>query len=56
MRALAGTSLKEQSDLWEAFSNFRKARNTYVHEGRLEVAGSLIDLPQATSLVDSAAP
>ena len=33
LKILTGVSLKDENELWEAFKNLKKARNSFVHEG-----------------------
>lgn len=54
LHALTGRSLKEEADLWQRFTELRKARNGLVHEGVAEVAGKPVDAAKAKELVDNA--
>ena len=44
-------SLKENNLLWEAFSNLRDARNTFVHEGMAVIGCNPVTVEKANELV-----
>ena len=46
-----GTSLKADNLLWEAFSNIRNARNSFVHEGQAKIGTTIVDVSKAGDLV-----
>jgi hypothetical protein len=49
--AVARRSLKEDHRLWEGFQNLRKARNTFVHEGKAIIGGAPVDAVEARRLI-----
>ena len=51
LREFVGHSLKEELTLWTAFQHLRKARNTFVHEGRAVIGGQDVDEAQARVLI-----
>jgi hypothetical protein len=51
LKLLSGHSLKERTELWEAFQNLRTARNSFVHEGTAVVGGKAVDADQALKLL-----
>ena len=51
LEILSGRSLKDQPELWEAFMNARKARHSFVHEGRALIGGQEISLAEAVALL-----
>jgi hypothetical protein len=50
LEALGGRSLKEDNRLWAAGANLRRARNTFVHEGRATIGGSAVTRERAREL------
>ena len=54
LRIMAGTSLKENNELWEQFQNLRKARNSFVHEGKARVDNQVVDAAEARRLIGKA--
>lgn len=54
LHVLAGHSLKEDQDLWNAFLNLKKARNSFVHAGIAEIRGKTVDSAEAAVLVNGA--
>jgi hypothetical protein len=55
LKALTGRSLKDRSDLWEAFGNLRDARNSYVHGGTPSIgkgaSASVVTVSRAQELL-----
>jgi hypothetical protein len=52
---LSGRSLKRESVLWRAYSDLRKARNSFAHEGKSTLPGGSIVTPEkALELISSA--
>lgn len=51
---LLGFSLKEDNDLWKAFSNLKKARNSFVHEGVAKVGGKPLSEDDVKILLENA--
>lgn len=43
LKVLLGISLKENNALWEAFSNIKNARNSFVHEGVAKVGNTIVN-------------
>jgi hypothetical protein len=54
LQVLCGHSLKEDNGLWEAFKNLRRARNSFVHEGLAMVGKQVLQIADATALLDKA--
>lgn len=54
LKILIGVSLKDENELWDAFKNLKKARNSFVHEGIAKIAGRGINREEAYQLVGSA--
>lgn len=52
LKLLCGQSLKEESKLWDIFVTLKKARNSFVHEGRLLVDKHELNSIEARDLVD----
>lgn len=54
--ALAGTSLKDQKELWAAYLNLRKARNSFCHDGKaVDLNHQAVDHVAAQKMVQQAA-
>jgi hypothetical protein len=51
LHAVSGHSLKEDTRLWQAFQNLRKARNTFVHEGRAMIGNEAVTPQRVSELV-----
>jgi hypothetical protein len=51
LHALAGRSLKDRPELWEAFRNMREARNSVMHDGTLSIGGHPVSREQAFTLI-----
>lgn len=51
LRVLSGVSLKEKSELWEAFTHLKKFRDSFIHEGKLELGGKRVTVQEAYNLV-----
>lgn len=54
LRILTGVSLKDEKELWEAFKNLKKARNSFVHEGIAKIGDRALNREDACRLVGSA--
>jgi hypothetical protein len=54
LHALTGHSLKERPELWKAFQNLRKARNSLMHEGVLAISGAAVTRDQGFALIGRA--
>lgn len=54
LKHFAGHSLKEETKLWQAFTELRTARNKFVHEGTARVGGNSITNERASQLIASA--
>lgn len=54
LRALTGSSLKDDNVLWEAFQNLRKVRNSFVHDGRPTLGYQVVEPQRAAQLVEAA--
>ena len=54
LHAVSGSSLKDHATLWEAFQNLRKARNSFVHEGRAKIGEQAVTVDRARELVTQA--
>ena len=54
LEALGGKSLKQERELWEAFTKIRKARNNFVHEGVASVDGKTVTPAEAAELLGKA--
>src|ERR1019366_7247951 len=55
LRVFTGRSLKDENELWEAFTTLRKARNALAHEGTATASGVPVDGDTARRLVNNAA-
>ncbi len=55
LKALLGSSLKENSALWEAFKNLKTARNSFVHDGTALIGKKPVTENEARNLVNNAA-
>ncbi|MFH1716881.1 MAG: hypothetical protein ABIF19_05985, partial [Planctomycetota bacterium] len=55
LKTLSGTSLKDSPDLWEAFRNIEEARDTFVHEGAAQVAGTAVSPDNVRQLLQKTA-
>ena len=51
MQALGGRSLKNDVRLWEGYQNLRKARNSFVHEGRAVIGDKAVSKTRALELI-----
>lgn len=51
LKVLLGISLKENGRLWEAFSNIKNARNSFVHEGVAKVGTTIVDNKMAREYI-----
>lgn len=49
LEILSGRSLKRESPLWGAYCDLRKARNSFVHEGKSVLAGGAVVTPDKAS-------
>lgn len=54
LRILIGTSLKEDTELWNAFKNLKKARNTFAHGGVAKIGNTPIDVSEGAELINKA--
>ena len=54
LKCFTGHSLKEEKNLWQLFSELRKARNSFVHTGTIVVDGKIVNQTMAVALVASA--
>jgi len=54
LRVFTGHSLKDESKLWQAFSELRKARNSLVHEGSVKLGGKPLEAGDALNLIFNA--
>jgi len=54
LKILTGVSLKEKKELWDAFKNLKKARNSFVHEGIAKVGNRALSREDAQRLIGSA--
>jgi len=54
LKMLAGSSLKDEIELWEAYKNIKKIRNGFVHEGKLELGDIPVDIYLAGQLIEKA--
>jgi len=54
MRAVTGESLKDDNRLWALAKNLRDARNSFVHQGRAELAGISVTPQRAYELIHGA--
>jgi hypothetical protein len=55
MQMLAGKSLKKEKALWDAYGNLRKARNSFVHEGKAVMLDKTpVDATKAQELIHGA--
>jgi len=52
LRVFTGHSLKDEPQLWERFTEVRKARNALVHEGAAKVGAKPVDAGKARELVN----
>jgi hypothetical protein len=55
LKFLLGSSLKENSTLWEAFKNLKAARNSFVHDGVAQIGKKPVTEDEARRLVEHAA-
>lgn len=53
-KQLIGCSLKEENELWKAFDNLRKARNSFAHRGTTELNGTRLTTVDALEFIKSA--
>jgi hypothetical protein len=51
LKEFSGHSLKEKAALWEAFTNIKSARNSFVHEGIARIGRSTLTPDNAAALV-----
>lgn len=51
LKTFSGKSLKDDNNLWEAFQNLRKARNSFVHEGKAFIGKDEVTVERATTLI-----
>lgn len=54
LRILAGRSLKEEEVLWEALTNLKKARNSFVHEGTARIGANIVTEDDTRKLIKQA--
>jgi hypothetical protein len=54
LRILIGVSLKDDNRLWEAFTHLRQARNSFVHEGLVQIKGQVLTIEDVRQLVYAA--
>jgi hypothetical protein len=51
LRGVAGVSLKDEPNLWQAFLALREARSSFAHAGRADFRGQSVTLMQARHLL-----
>jgi hypothetical protein len=54
LKELTGHTLKENNELWEAFTHIRAARNSFAHEGCAVVAKKPVNVLEAANLISKA--
>ncbi len=54
LKILGDFSLKDEKELWEAFKNLKKARNSFVHEGEAQIGSKPVSEDVARKLIAKA--